>query len=53
MNLKAIWCGFFGFEHDYQTYEVQGLVTYNRCTACGAEMKYHAMKEPFIFKGVK
>jgi hypothetical protein len=17
MNLKAIWCGFFGFEHDY------------------------------------
>jgi hypothetical protein len=49
--LKAIWCRFFGFAHDYKTYEVRGLVTYNRCAACGAEMTYHARKEPFIFGG--
>ena len=51
--LKAIWCQFFGFAHDYQTYEVRGLVTYNRCADCGAEMTYHARKEPFIFGGRK
>jgi len=49
MNLKAIWC--LIADHDYETYEVSGATTHNRCRVCGEEMTYHAMREPFIFGG--